>query len=118
MVEGSRIDAVSRGVSRTSVRLLGSTRVAARVGQLRVAVGVFNAAHSFLGLSGVGAADQVYRMTVLSFRRRASSSDDAGAPEQLELLGRIAAFGADFVGVLAEQLRANNVDRGVRQPQR
>jgi hypothetical protein len=47
MVEGSRIEALSRGVSQTSVRGLGFTRVAAQVGQLRAAIGIFTTTHSF-----------------------------------------------------------------------
>ena len=59
----------------------------------------FSCGTSILGLSGVRAAAPVYRMTVLSFRRRATCSDDAGSPEQLELLGRIAQLRADLLGV-------------------
>src|SRR6478736_5775993 len=47
-------------------------------------------------------------MTVLSFRRRATCSDDAGSPEQLELLGRIAQLRADLLGVFAEHRRAHD----------
>src|SRR6476619_253041 len=76
----------------------------------------FSCGTSILGLSGVRAAAPVYRMTVLSFRRRATCSDDAGSPEQLELLGRIAQLRADLLGVFAEHRRAHDFHRGVRQP--
>ncbi len=60
---------------------------------------------------------EFYRMPVSSFRRRATCSDHARLPELLQFFRRVAELRTYLVGVLAEQRRAHDVHRGVRESQ-